>query len=100
DKIPSVFPSFDVEQVELPRRQHGGGLLESGVRQGGSRWINEIPTDELDPRPGLRANVVEAGHPVTVRVVRVGVVADRYLEVDVGWIGLYRETSQFELNAV
>lgn len=97
DEIPSVFPSFDVELVELPRRQHGGGLLESGVRQGGSHWINEVPTDDLDPRPGLRADVVEAGQPVTVRV---GVVTDRYLEVDIGRIGLYGETSNVELDAV
>jgi hypothetical protein len=49
-------------------------------------------------RARLRADIVEAGHPVTVRVV--GVVADRYLQVDVGWIGLYRETSHVEMNAV
>jgi hypothetical protein len=78
DEKPSAIRSFDRELVELPRRQHGGGLRESGVRQGGSRWINEVPTDDLDPRPRLRADVVEAGRPITVRV---GVIADRYLEV-------------------
>ena len=98
DEVPSPFMSFDVELVELPRRQHRGGLLESGIRQGGSRWIDEVPTDDLGPRPGLRGDVVEAGHAVTVRAVLV--VCYRYLEVDIGFMGLDRETSQVELNAV
>ena len=55
-----------------------------------SRWIHEVPTDELDPRPGLGgANIVETGHPVAVRVRAVD---DRDLEVDIRWIGRYRET--------
>ena len=98
DQIRSVVPSFDVELVRLPRRQRRGGLVESGIGQGGSRRVHEVPTDELDPRPGLRgADIVETGHPVTVRVRPV---EDRDLEVDIRFIGRYRETSQVELNAV